>query len=48
MLPVFNDLSLVMGHEHMKLAAQGIDSAGGTRFQPAFAADPALARRCAG
>lgn len=45
MLPVFNDLSLVMGHEHMKLAGQGIDSAGGTRFQPAFAADPALARQ---
>lgn len=45
MMPVFNDLSLVMGHEHRKLAGQGVDSAGGTRFQPAFAVDPDRARQ---
>ncbi len=45
MMPVFTDLSLVLGHHHRKLAGRGATGPGaGTRFQPRFAVDPGVAR----
>ena len=44
MMPVFNDLSIVLGHDHRKLAGRGLS--GGTttnRFQPPFSVDLDLA-----
>lgn len=46
MMPVFNDLALVLGHHHRKLAGLPTESqVGGNRFQPQFAVDPAAAAR---
>ena len=51
MMPIFNDLSIVLGHHHRKLAGRGLagpDLAGvatANRFQPPFAVDLDLARQ---
>ncbi len=46
MMPIYNDLSLVLGHHHRKLAGRGVVEGGtSNRFQPAFRIDPALVRQ---
>ena len=46
MMPIFNDLSLVLGHHHRKLAGRGLTGvATGNRFQPQFDVDLDLARQ---
>ena len=46
MMPIFNDLSIVLGHHHRKLAGGGLTGvAGANRFQPPFTVDLDLARQ---
>jgi hypothetical protein len=46
MMPIYNDLSLVLGHQHRKLAGHGMaDCKGGNRFQPPFSIDLPFARQ---
>lgn len=46
MLPIFNDLALVLGQAHCKLPGAGLAATpAGTRFQPHYHIAPALARR---
>ena len=46
MMPIFNDLSIVLGHHHRKLAGRGLTGLAMTnRFQPPFAIDLELARQ---
>lgn len=46
MMPIYNDLSLVLGHEHLKLAGPPeMREISGSRYQPRFSADLALARK---
>ena len=46
MMPIYNDLSLVLSHHHSKLAGHGVAEGGkSNRFQPAFRIDPALVRQ---
>ena len=46
MMPIFNDLSLVLGHHHRKLAGRGLTGiATANRFQPPFAIDLDLVRQ---
>ena len=45
MMPIFNDLSIVLGHHHRKLAGRGLTGIATTnRFQPPFSVDLDLAR----
>ena len=44
MMPIFNDLSIVLGHHHRKLAGHGMPvGAKGNRFQPPFRVETSLA-----
>ena len=46
MMPIFNDLAIVLGHHHRKLAGRGLTGiASYSRFQPPFSVDLDLARR---
>ena len=46
MMPIFNDLSIVLGHHHRKLAGRGLTgAASANRFQPPFSIDLDLARQ---
>jgi hypothetical protein len=46
MLPIFNDLALVLGQAHRKLPGTGIEGLqGSTRFQPHYRIAPDLARQ---
>jgi hypothetical protein len=46
MLPIFNDLALVLGQAHRKLPGAGLAGMpGGTRFQPHYHIAPVLARK---
>ena len=46
MMPIFNDLSIVLGHHHRKLAGRGLTGMASTnRFQPPFTVDLDLARQ---
>lgn len=47
MMPIFNDLSILLGQHHRKLAGQArpLSAAGGGRLQPPYAVDLAVARR---
>lgn len=45
MMPIYNDLALVLGHDHRKLAGPpAAQQAGGNRIQPEFTLDPDIVR----
>lgn len=46
MMPIYNDLALVLGHDHLKLAGTPeARQTSGSRFQPQFSTDLALVRK---